>query len=136
MREAMRRLLTTQDHLRNLAKIRQIPYAGMTLRVINFQERKYPQQYYRCPDGFSFVQAFINLSTWQDIDFFLSFENLFKSDMIKRIISIALRQVVKYIESVSQRLAHIIHQLFRMNLARRIHQFRYRKHPMFIKFPR
>lgn len=136
MREAMRRLLTTQDHLRNLAEIRQIPYAGMTLRVINFQERKYPQQYYRCPDGFSFVQAFINLCTWQDIDFFLSFENLFKSDMIKRIISIALRQVVKYIESVSQRLAHIIHQLFRMNLARRIHQFRYRKHPMFIKFPR
>lgn len=64
MREAMRRLLTTQDHLRNLAKIRQIPYAGMTLRVINFQERKYPQQYYRCPDGFSFVQAFINLCTW------------------------------------------------------------------------
>lgn len=95
-------------------KRRQTPHAWMT--VVNFQGWEHPQYYCKCFIRFSFVQISIHLEAWQDVNFFLSFENLFRSRMVKRIIITIPRQVVKYIELLSWRLSHIIHQIFKMNL--------------------
>lgn len=73
MSENKRRLLTTQECLRTMAKTKKVPFKGLALYVLALKEAKHLQQYCKCYKGFNFVQASIDLRTWQDVDcFYLS----------------------------------------------------------------
>lgn len=118
MKDHKGKILQTQECLRNMARTRTCPFKGMAISILTFKEEKHVQQYCKCDRGLQFVQASIDLRSWQDVDSCLSFKNLFQTGIIRRVIVTNARQIVTYIDPVSYRLAHILQQILKGELAR------------------
>lgn len=79
MKDNKQRILNTQESLRSMAKVQKCPFKGLALSVLAFKETKHLQQYCKCDRGFNFVQASIDLRSWQDVDCWLSFKFFFQT---------------------------------------------------------